>query len=158
MKQEKKYLDLTSLNDPIIENNFINAAVENIQTLPIGDNNNNEINDYLVKSINTAGTDTIPQKEKTKLHQPWRNDERMGELYELRDMQRAENVGSKLIAATTKKIRKRARYLRDQYFKAEAEKINQHAISRELDKLFYRAKNQETTLKPAPEAWPPEKN
>ena len=158
LKQEKKYLDLSSLNDPIIENNFINAAVENIQTLPIGDNNNNEINDYLVKSINTAGTDTIPQKEKTKLHQPWHNDEGMRELYDLRDKQRAENFGSKLIAATTKKIRKRARYLRNQHFKAEAEKINQHAISRELDKLFFRAKNQETTLKPAPEACPPEKN
>ena len=60
LKQEKKYLDLLLLNDPVIENKFKKAAVENIQTLPIADSNNNEINDHLVKSINTAGTDTIP--------------------------------------------------------------------------------------------------
>ena len=62
-----------------------------------------------------------------------------------------------MIAATTKKVRKRALYLRDQHFKAEAEKINQHAINGELAKLFSRAKKQETMLKPAPEACPPEK-
>ena len=176
LKQEKKYLDLLSLNDSVIENKFKKAAVENIQTLPIAESNNNEINDNLVKSINTAGTDTMPQKEKTKVHQPWHDDERLRDLYNLRDKQGAENADSKLIAATKKvrkraqylrdqhfkaeaekKVRKRAQHLRDQHFKAEAEKVNQHAINRELAKLFSRAKKQETTLKPAPEACPPEK-
>jgi hypothetical protein len=46
--------------------------------------------------------------------------------------------------------------LRDEYYKAEAEKIDQFAINRELDKLFSKAKSQQTTLKPVPDACPPD--
>ena len=41
-------------------------------------------------------------------------------------------------------------FKKNDYFKAKAAKINQSAINRELDKLFSRANEQESTLKPAP--------
>ena len=54
-----------------------------------------------------------------------------------------------------KKIRLRAKFLKNEYFKAEAATMNQSAINRDLDKLFPRAKNQESTLKAAPGKCPP---
>ena len=44
----------------------------------------------------------------------------------------------------------RVKILKNEYFKAEATKISQSAINRELDKLFPQAKKQESTLKLAP--------
>ena len=41
---------------------------------------------------------------------------------------------------TRKRIRLRAKFLRSNYFKAEAPKINQSAINRELDKLFFESR------------------
>ena len=67
------------------------------------------------------------------------------------------NVCSKTINTTTKRIRRRACFLRNEHFKAEATKINQHAISRELDKLFAKAKQQTTTLRSVPDGCPPNK-
>ena len=48
-----------------------------------------------------------------------------------------------------KRIKLRAKFSKNEYFKAKADKINQSAINRELHKLFSRAKKQESTLKPA---------
>ena len=52
------------------------------------------------------------------------------------------------IKRTRKKIRLRARYLKNEHFRLEAEKINTFAINKQIEKLFHRAKKQETTLKP----------
>ena len=41
---------------------------------------------------------------------------------------------------TRKRIRLRAKFLKSNYFKAEAPKINQSAINRELDKLFFESR------------------
>ena len=51
----------------------------------------------------------------------------------------------------------RAKFFKNEYFKAEAAKINQSAINIELDKLFSRTKKQESTSKPAPGKCPSEK-
>ena len=56
-----------------------------------------------------------------------------------------------------KKIRLRACYLKNEHFKKEAKKINMFAINKQIEKLFSRAKNQETTLKPTKDACPTEK-
>ena len=157
MKKKKKCLDLASLNQPEIQFNFINAAVENLKTLPLNTTTNNEINNHLVNAINTAGNDTLPLRENERNIPPWHNDEVLEELYNRRDQLRKENATRKIIAVTTKKIRKRASFLRDEYFKMEAEKINQFAINRELDKLFSKAKRQQTTFKSVPDVCPADK-
>jgi len=79
------------------------------------------------------------------------------ELFHLRDLQKKSNVSSKLIITTTKRIRKRARFLRDEHFKTEAAKINQLSISREIDKLFAKAKQQTTMLRSVQDGCPPNK-
>jgi len=61
------------------------------------------------------------------------------------------------LKAVKKKIRLRARYLRNEYLKRDAEKINQLAINRELEKLFHRTKEQGTILKPVSHSCDPQK-
>ena len=61
--------------------------------------------------------------------QPWHDDKLLQDLYELRDKQRTDGVKDK-------KITDKARKIRDEYYKVEAEKINQLAINRQLGKLF----------------------
>ena len=149
--KKKKYIDLTSLNTPAIRYNYIEAVNEDLQTLTTSaSSSNDEINTQFIKIINNAANSTIPSKEKEIYTPPWHDDEILKELYMLRDKQKREGNDIKLVAITTKKIRKGARFLRDQHFKAEAEKINQFAINRELSKLFVRAKKQESTLKRIP--------
>ena len=69
-------------------------------------------------------------------HQPWRNDEKLHELYALKDRLITGNDDRKLIISTRKKICLRAHYLKNEHLKNEAQKINQLSINRELEKLF----------------------
>ena len=94
-------------------------------------------------------------REKTRLYQPWHDDIMLKGLYHLKDLQIAQNANSNELSKTRKRIRLRAKFFKNEYFKAEAAKINQFAINRDLDKLFSRAKKQESTLKAAPGKCPP---
>ena len=114
---------------------------------------NSELNDQLISSINTSAEQTLPEIPKERLHQPWHDDALLRELYEFKDQQILQNANSADLSNTRKRIRIRAMKLKNDYYRAEAEKINRFAIHRELDKLFSRAKQQESTLKPAPGKW-----
>ena len=96
-------------------------------------------------------------REKTRLYQPWHDDIMLKELYDLKDQQIAQNASSNELSKTRKRIRLHAKFFKIECFKVEAVKINQSAINRELDKLFSRAKMQESILKPVPGKCPSEK-
>ena len=115
------------------------------------------MNDWLISSLNSATEETLPMQEKTRLYQPWHDDIILKELYDLKDQQIAQNPNSHELSKTLKGIRRRTKFLKNEYFETAAAKINQSAINRELDKLFSRAKKQESTLKPAPGKCHPEK-
>ena len=127
---------------------------ENSQTIDI---NNTAINDRLVQSIKAAAAVTIPERAAQKLYQPWHSDQKLKELYIEKDEARSKNADSKIVKYLRKKIRKRSRYLKNQYFKDEAQKLNQLSINRELEKLFTRAKRQDTTLKSCNHSCSPDK-
>ncbi|XP_066926178.1 uncharacterized protein [Clytia hemisphaerica] len=78
---------------------------------------------------------------------PWHDDEKLKQLYQEKDELLAKFPDSNKLKAMKKKIRLRARFLRNEYLKHEAEKLNQLAINRELEELFHRAKQQGKTLK-----------
>jgi hypothetical protein len=149
-------LDTTALNDEVIMERFNTAVADKLETISLRDSDNTMLNNHLTDAVNTAAEDILPNLEKSKLFQPWHNDVKLKELYDLKDKQIARNADFKTLSTTRKKIRLRARHLRNEYFKAEAEKINQLAINRELEKLFHRAKKQDTTLKSAQHACPPD--
>ena len=75
----------------------------------------------------------------------------------MKDQQIAQNTNTNELSKTWKRMRLLAKFKKNDYFKAKAAKINQSAINRELDKLFSRANEQESTLKPAPGKCPPKK-
>ena len=142
----KKHLNLNSLNDPDVQQNFLETAVNKLESIDL-QCNNTMINEQFTTSINKSAEQTLPVLEKPRLYQPWHDDDVLKSFYDLKDQQIAKNADNKQLSSTRRKIRLRSKYLKNEYYKAEADKINQSTISRELDKLFSRAKNQETTLK-----------
>ncbi|XP_066917813.1 uncharacterized protein [Clytia hemisphaerica] len=117
---------------------------------------NTQLNEHFITSIQEAD-ETIPKIVARKLHQPWHEDVKLKELYHQKELLVMRNACPKKVKAVRKKIRTRARQLRNQFYRDEAEKINHLSINREHDKLFARAKKQETTLKPVIGSCPPDK-
>jgi len=137
------------LENERIRNQFIQTAVENINTLNFENQNNQSLHNHLVTSINSAAESSIPKLTKERITQPWHDDEKLIDLYRQKDELMAQNPDLIAIKKLRKKIRHRARFLKNEYFRLEAEKINNLAINRNLQKLFQRAKDQTTTLKPS---------
>ena len=143
---KNKQLDLKMLDNEIIKNQFIQNAVDNINTKNIDNLNNDMIHEHLINSINSAAETAIPKLTKTRIIHPWQNDEKLDNLYQQKDELISKNVDHQDIKKLRKKIRLRARFLKNEYLKKEAENLNQLAINRELQKLFQRAKEQNSTL------------
>ena len=143
-KVVKSTIDLKALNNNENANKFVNNAVSKIDIQQT--DNNSVINEKLVGALKQAAEETLPKVEKAKLHQPWHNDKKLKDLYSRKEELMEGNHDQKAIAAVRKKIRLRARHLKNEHLRSEAQKINQLAINRELEKLFQKAKNQETTL------------
>ena len=72
-------------------------------------------------------------------------------MNDLKDQQIAQNTNSnELLKSDCVLIFLINEYLKNEFFKAEAAKISQSAINRELGKLFSWTKKQVSTLKPSP--------
>ena len=156
MKPNRKRLDINALKQPETSERFSNAVNEKLVDLNIN-TTNSEMNNNLICSINSSAEETLQVQPRTRLYQPWHDDDTLRHLYDQKDHLIAQNADIKQLSSIRKRIRLRAKYLKNEYFKTEAEKINQFTINRELEKLFYRAKKQEITLKAAPGKCPPEK-
>ena len=147
-KIQPKQFDLSALKIPEIGNDLRNEAINEMNSINL-ETDNSTLNKNLLKSINDAALNNLPKKANVKLHQPWHNDEKLKLLYELKDRLIRENSNASSVKATRKKIRLRAKYLKNEYLKQEASEINQLAVNRKLEQLFKRAKSQSTTLKHA---------
>ena len=147
-KTNPKKLNLKMLENERIRDQFTHTAVENLNTMNFENQNNQSLHNHLVTSINSAAESTIPKITKERITQPWHNDEKLIDLYRQKDELMAQNPDLIAIKKLRKKIRHRACFLKNEYFRLEAEKINNLAINRNLQKLFQRAKDQTTTLKP----------
>ncbi|XP_066925162.1 uncharacterized protein [Clytia hemisphaerica] len=153
-------LVIASLTTPCtkikILHKFKNAATESLDTIDL-QSDNTALNNNLLKSINEAASENIPTIRNTKLYQPWHNDDKLRELYELKNRLMIRNSDQKAIKAARKKIRLRCRHLKNKYLEQEAEKLSQLAVNRNLERLFHRAKEQGTTLKAIPSSCQPQK-
>ena len=139
-----------------IRDSIENAATK-LEQIDLLQTSHSEINEMFVTCIYSSAEEAIPTVEKSRLYQPWRNDEELKRLYELKDELTLRNNTKEQFSVRKRIRRLRLKHLRNQFYKSEAENINQFAINRELDKLFSRAKNQETTLKSTTGKCPPEK-
>ena len=152
---DKLKINFSSINDEMI--NLFHEKMSN----SLNDIDNYELNTNLnklfVDSVRTNAESTFPKQTKIQISQPWHNDEKLQSLFDRKSELINSNADQKLIMAIRKKIRMRAKYLKNEHFRQEAEKLNTLAINRELDKLFCRARSQETTLKPVESSCPTQK-
>ena len=158
-RKKTKKIDFGPLSDPVIESSFLKCAVDEIVQCNVlnADKSNSTINTEFVKAINSAADKVLPKKEHAEVRQPWQDDEMLRNFYAEKDELLSRNADLNSIRSIRRKIRMRSSHLRNEFFAAEAERINQLAINRQLEKLFQQARNQETTLKPVSSFCPPDK-
>lgn len=156
-KKKPNRLDLSALDNERTESNFIENVAQKLNLVYNNRNGNDTLSKTFVNTIKEVADNILPKQNLDKLHQPWHDDQKLKDLYAKKDVLFAKNGNLKEISALRKKIRLRAKYLKNDHFKKEAQKLNQLAINRELEKLFQRAKKQETTLRTIQSSCPPDK-
>ena len=112
-----------------ISERFVNTTLEKLENLHLN-STNSVMNDFLISSMDSATKETLPVQE----NQSWQF--QSNELYDLKYRQIAQNENSNKLSKTQKRTRLHGKFFKNKYFKAEAAKINQSVINRELDKLF----------------------
>ena len=75
------------------------------------------MNDSLISSINSTTEETLPLREKTRLYQSWHDDRISKELYDLKDQQIPQNANSNELSKTRKRIKLRAKFLKNNILK-----------------------------------------
>ncbi|XP_066918729.1 craniofacial development protein 2-like [Clytia hemisphaerica] len=141
VKKKAKNLDLATFNnDENLQLNFLQSTITNLNSKPLDDATNSTTHQHIVESINQAAENEIPKLVNPVTTPPWHNDQKLKDLFEHKNSLIAKNADKAILSKARKKIRLRARYLKNQHFKAEADKINDLAINRKLQKLFQRAK------------------
>ena len=83
-KTQSKKLGLTALQNENIATAFKEQTLYNLSTIDTEQDNTN-INEILVKSINETADNVLPLKSKSKPYQPWHDDEKLKQLYQQKD-------------------------------------------------------------------------
>jgi len=154
---KKRKLDLKFfMTDEELQREFIRTVNNNFENLQV-DNSVDEKHADIVRILNETSRAKIPTKNPSKNETPWRNDPELDDLLKQRDEARRTNASKLTIRTLTRRILNRHKVLKNEFFKAEADKINYYAINRQIAKLFARAKSQQSTLKKPASSCPSEK-
>ena len=100
----KKHLNLNSLKDPDVQQNFLETAVNKLESIDL-QCNNTMINEQFTTSINKSAEQTLPVLEKPRLYQSWHDDDVLKSLYDVKVQQIAKNADNKQLSNTRRKIR-----------------------------------------------------
>ena len=125
----KNHANLNYLKQLDISERYVIITLKKLEKLDLN-STNSVMNDRLISSTNSTTEETLPVREKTRLYQPWHDDIKLKELHDLKDQQIVQNANSNELLKTRKRIRLRAKFLKNEYFKAEAAKINQSTINK----------------------------
>ena len=128
---------------------FRDSVIRKLNITEVNQSQSNTfLNDSIVNAMKESADTTFPSTPFNRHSPPWRSDAKLQELFTTKTELVAKNAPPESLARIRKKIRLHARFLKNEHFKSEAEKINMFAINKDLEKLFSRAKTQETTLRP----------
>ena len=116
-----------------LQTEFLNAVTESIEGV-------SELSMADIMNIITSASSVIPKKQKAQTIHPWDTDSQLQEFLEKRD-KIDRNKQKSEFTKLTGKIRKRAKFLKNEFLQAEAEKINQAWYNRELEKTYSLAKD-----------------
>lgn len=103
----------------------------------------------LVRRLKSAAVSTLPERVEAKQKVPWSHDPELLRLRAERDKLQRSSAKHKEV---TKQLTARDRYLCQEFYRREAEDINHLMVTRQIEKGFRKAREQQTTLKRAPVA------
>lgn len=146
----KQKIDFEALT-PEMSNIFTNNVTNKQNS---DENFNNVLNEALVNAIKENADNCFPAIIPERQSTPWQTDEKLQELFRTKSELTSVDADPDTIKRIRKKIRLRARYLKNEHFKHEANKLNAYTINKQIEKLFTGAKKQETTLNPIPTGGP----
>ena len=126
-----KRIDFSAINDES-ESIFFDTVTENLSDYDFTTASNDDLTEKLISTIKNSAETTLPKRDRIRKTVPWNNDEKLKKLFQSKDELMSKNGDQKLLSAIRKKIRQRVRFLKNEYYKQEAENINQLAINREI--------------------------
>ena len=154
---KKKKLDLDFfMNNELLQQDFVDNLEERFANFD-DTNSIDEKDAELFRHLKEIADTQIPDASSDRSSPPWRNDPELNDLLQQRDIARQNGDPDVFIKSLSRRILNRHKTLKNDFFKAEAAKINFHAINRQIAKLFMKGKSQKTTLKSPPSSCPPEK-
>eukprot|EP00111_Clytia_hemisphaerica_P017270 TCONS_00051124-protein len=118
---------------------------------------NKFLNDSIINALRESAENVFPTVIVDSSSPPWRSDEKLKQLFVTKSELVSCSSSPEELKRIRKKIRYRVRYLKDQYFKHEAETMNTYMINKEIEKLFTKAKRQECTLRHTHNSCPTDK-
>ena len=134
MSTRKKRINFYAVT-PEMSNLFCNNVVHKLSSIAVIQAESNIfLNETLVKAIRECADTNFPVINSNNESPSWHTDVKLQELFSTKSD--LIFYKKKFIKSFHKKIRLRARYLQNEYFKSEAEKIKIFAINKELKKLF----------------------
>ena len=135
----KGKVDALSLRDITTKNKFVDEVKREItNTKKHGANtdviSSETISDFITKTLKAVGETTLPSKNPKKgTNEIWKNDKEFNDLLNCRKNHRVDTDEYK---QTTKKLKKRIKFLRNKKLADEANEINEHANRRDIENLY----------------------
>lgn len=140
----KQKIDVKSIKDTNVKARYSSVITDYLQN-DTNPRSPSSISDNIINCLKFASETTLPKKEKRQtVREIWKNDEEFNNLLQLRSTQ---NKNTADYNETTKKIKKRVRYLRNMKMAAEAQEIEQFATRKQIDQLYRTFKTDYSTFK-----------
>eukprot|EP00794_Sanderia_malayensis_P014561 gene14561-16063_t len=133
--------DLASLKDSCMQLEYQQKLREQLANLAEEHPNFDERAMKIAETMNMVAQETLPLKRPESQNFPWRHDAKIQELKKERGRLKYCNNNKLEFRRLSKLIKQRANELKSQFYKEKADNINLAAINRDLEKLFWKAKN-----------------
>ena len=137
--------DLTGLRNGQLTSKFVEKVDECVPHLPGAESDLEKLFASVIDALETAAAQSLPPYKKSDHQYPvWSTDPNFKQLIAERDLLGSQ---SKCIKLITKKIRKRAKILKNQHFRKQAEEIEALSKQKKYREMYQQAKSQVSTFK-----------
>ena len=90
---------------------------------------NDDLNNKFVTTIRENADSIFPKTVQVRIRQPWHDNVKLQKLFIRKNELICKNANLKAVNSVRKKIRNRAKFLKNEHLKKQAEKLNQLAIN-----------------------------
>lgn len=140
----RRILDIKKLTDAHYQSEYRLKVSEEILKRKSDGLTIDEVSDNLVKSLSNAAAETLPNLNKKKISQLWKDDSALNKLLDDRAKTTKDSIQYVKIS---RMIKSRIRKLRNEKLRLEADELNSFATKREIEALYKSFKSEGSTFR-----------